>query len=101
MAKKVDLRFDGERLVVGPQDQGLLTKESIKMAGISQNDQCSFCHNNVESVSHLIASCQTLLADGHYTARHNKISKHLHWRACKELGTEVEDKTWEHVPKPL
>ena len=71
------------------------------MAGMSQNDQCRFCHNNTESVSHLISGCQTLLADGHYTTRHDKICKYLHWKVCKELGIEVENKIWEHDPKPI
>ena len=30
--------FDGERILVGAQDQGLLTNGFKKMAGISQND---------------------------------------------------------------
>ena len=98
--KNGDLGFDGERLIIGAQDQGLLTNGFKKMARISQNDQCKFCDNNVESVSHLIFGCQMLLADGHYTTRHDKICKYLHWKACKELGIE-ENKIWEHDPKPI
>lgn len=99
--KTGDLPFDGERMIVGAQDQGLLTNGFKKMAGMTQNDKCRFCHTSVESVNHLTSGCQTLLADGHYTNRHNKICKYLHWKACKDLGIEVCSKIWEHEPQPI
>ena len=95
------LGFDGERVIIGAQDQGLLTNGFKKMAGISQNDQCRFCHTTVESVNHLVSGCQTLLADGYYTSRHNKICKYLHWKICKEVEIKTEEKVWEHEPEPV
>ena len=71
------------------------------MAGISGNDQCRFCQAAVESVSHLTSACQTLLADGHYTARHNKICRYLHWKICREYNIETKEKVWEHEPDPV
>ena len=47
--KKGKLGFDGERIIFGVQDQGLLTNGFKKMAGLSTNDQCRFCHAAVES----------------------------------------------------
>ena len=93
--------YDGERILVGAQDQGLLTNGFKKMAGISQNDRCRFCHAEVESVNHLVSGCKILMADGYYTARHNKICKYLHWKICKEMKIEVKDKIWEHEPQPV
>ena len=95
------LGYDGERILVGAQDQGLLTNGFKKMAGISDNDKCRFCHTEVESVSHLMSGCQILLADGYYTARHNKICRYLHWKICKEMNIEVKDNIWEHEPEPI
>ena len=94
------LSYDGERIIVGAQDQGLLTNGFKKMAGISQNDQCRFCHKEVESTNHLVSGCEILLADGYYTARHNKICKYLHWKLCKEMKIKVNDNIWEHEPEP-
>ena len=71
------------------------------MAGISKNDQCRFCHAAIESTSHLISGCQILLADGYYTARHNKICRYLHWTICKDLNVPVKEKIWEHEPEPV
>ena len=86
---------------MGAQDQGLLTNGFKKMAGISQNDKCRFCHDAVESVSHLVSGCQTLLAEGHYTARHNNVCRYLHWKICNEFKMKTKERIWEHEPAPL
>ena len=63
--KKGKLGFDGERIIIGVQDQGLLTNGFKKMAGLSTNDQCRFCHAAVESATHLVSACEVMLGDGH------------------------------------
>ena len=68
------------------------------MAGMSSSDKCRFCHTEVESSSHLISACKILLAEGHYTARHNKICRYIHWKVCKKYNIEVKEKVWEHEP---
>ena len=65
--KRGKLTFDGERILTGAQDQALITNGFKKMAKLSDNDKCRFCHTEVESVSHLTSGCQTLMGDGHYT----------------------------------
>ena len=90
--------FDGERVIIGAQDQGLMTNGFKKMAGLGQNDKCRFCHTAIESVSHLMSGCQILLSEGHYTARHNKICKYLHWKTCREMNIKVKENIWEHEP---
>ena len=42
--KKGKLTFDGERILIGAQDQALITNGFKKMAGLSDNDKCRFCH---------------------------------------------------------
>ena len=42
--KKGKLTFDGERILTGAQDQALLTNGFKKMAKLSDNDKCRFCH---------------------------------------------------------
>ena len=71
-----------------------------KKAGLSQSDQCRFCHAAVESSSHLLSACQIMLADGHYTARHNRVCRYLHWTICKEYGIQTKP-VWEHEPQPI
>ena len=96
---KGKLGFDGERMIMGAQDQALLTNGFKKMANISTDDKCRFCHEEVESSSHLVSGCQTLLADGHYTSRHNEVCKYLHWVICREHGIETQP-VWDHQPAP-
>ena len=98
--KKGSLGFDGERIILAAQDQGLLTNGFKKMAKISNNDQCRFCKSAVESTTHLISACQIMLADGHYTARHNRVCSYLHWSICNEYGIETKP-VWEHNPEPV
>ena len=95
--KKGKLSFDGERLITGAQDQGLLTKGFMKMANLSEDDKCRFCHTEVESVSHLISGCQTLMGDGHYTDRHNAVCRYIHWKMCNSIGMHTKP-VWEHEP---
>ena len=67
--KRGKLGFDGERVIIGvqDQDQGLITNGFKKMAGLSTNDQCRFCHAPVENATHHVSACEVMLGDGHYT----------------------------------
>ena len=78
-------------MLISAQDQAMDTNTDFrKMAGLSDNDICRFCHTYVESVRHLMSECQNLLADGHYTNRYNKVCRYLHWKVCKEIGVETK-----------
>ena len=45
--------YDGERILIGAQDQRLLTNIFKKLAGVSENDKCRFFHTETESTNHL------------------------------------------------
>ena len=96
--KKGRLGFDNEKIILAAQDQGLMTKGFMKMAGLTQDDQCRFCKAAVESTSHLVSACDTMLTDGHYTARHNKVCRYLHWSICKHFEIETQP-VWLHEPQ--
>ena len=42
-----------------------------------------------------------MMADGHYTARHNKVCRYVHHRICQEYHLDVEEKVWQHEPAPV
>ena len=100
MAEKGKLGFENEKIILAAQDQGLITNGFKKMAGISQDDQCRFCHAAVESTTHLVSACQIMLADGHYTARHNKVCRYLHWKVCNHYKIETQP-VWLHKPESI
>ena len=97
--KKGKLGYENEKIILAAQDQGLMTNGFKKMAKISQNDQCRFCHAAVESTSHLVSACQIMLADGHYTARHNKVCRYIHWAICNHYKIDTQP-VWLHEPQP-
>ncbi len=93
--KKGRLGFDNEKVILAAQDQGLMTNGFKKMSGLSNNDKCRFCHVAVESTTHLVSACQTMLGDGHYTDRHNKVCRYIHWTICKHYQIETQA-VWLH-----
>ena len=95
------LSYDAEKIIVAAQDQGLMTKGFMKMAKLSNDDKCRFCKTETESVSHLLSACKVLLADGHYTKRHNKLCRYLHWVICKHHHLPTPEKVWEHEPAEI
>ena len=92
------MKYDEERIILGAQDQGLITNGFKKMVGISENDKCRFCSEAVESANHLISSCKVLMAEGRYTTRHNRICRIIHWKILKEYGIDVCQRSWMHEP---
>ena len=71
------------------------------MAHLTDSDRCRFCRTELESVGHLISGCQVLLADGHYTDRHNRVCKYFHYLICKHYNITVPTNIWEHEPPPI
>ena len=94
------LTFNEERLMMAAQDQGLMTNGLKKVCGLTADDKCRFCHTETESPSHLMSGCKILLADGHYTKRHNRICRYLHWKILNDRGIPTE-KVWQHEPEPV
>ena len=99
--KKGRLDPSAERIIIAGQDNSLMTNVFKKMARINNNSQCRFCHQKEETVSHIMSGCETLMADGWYTRRHNKICQYLHWNICKDYNINVTDKSWEHQPEGI
>ena len=77
-----------------------MTNGFKKMCGLTQNDRCRFCHTSTETCNHLISGCQTLLAEGHYTKRHNKVCSYLHHTICQASNIETKE-VWNHQPEPV
>ena len=95
-----ELPYDQERMIIAAQDQGHMTNGFKKLIGRAESDKCRFCHQVSESCSHLLSGCQVLLADGHYTKRHNRVCKYLHWKILNDLKIPVKE-SWLHEPAPV
>lgn len=95
------LNYDGERLILAAQDQGLYTNAFKKVMGLTTNDRCRFCREATESPCHLLSGCKILMGEGRYTARHNKVCRVVHWRLCQHYGIPVPSVSWKHEPPPI
>ena len=84
----------------GAQDCGIMTNGLKKVCKLTDNDKCRFCHTEVESPNHLMSGCKILMADGHYTKRHNKVCKYLHWTILNSKNIPTQ-KVWLHEPEPV
>ena len=65
--KKGSMCFDGERIILAAQDQGLLNNGFKKMTRMQTNDQCRFCKSAVES--HSVSACPIMLADIYHSTQ--------------------------------
>lgn len=96
-----DLKGETESLIIAAQDQALNTRyHQRKIIGLEIDSKCRMCSSKEETISHILSGCTTLAAT-EYTYRHNKIASYIHWLMCKELGTEVQDKWYDHEPQPV
>jgi hypothetical protein len=62
--------------------------------------KCRLCKQHEETIDHLTSGCP-ILAKNEYLMRHDKVCTHLHYSICKALGTEIANKWYTHLPKPV
>ncbi|KAL1448423.1 hypothetical protein WDU94_012335, partial [Cyamophila willieti] len=99
--KNSHLKGETESLLIAAQDQALNTRyHQKKILKQAVDGKCRLCRNADEHISHILSGC-TQLASTEYLARHNKVAAYIHWTICKQLGSLVPDKYYEHVPKTV
>ena len=53
------------------------------------------------NIKEFIHRIHILLADGHSTKCHNKVSKYLYWKICENFKKEINENIWDNVTEPL
>lgn len=66
----------------------------------TDNDKCRYCHEQQETIDHLVSGCSTL-AKSEYITRHNKVAQYLHWHICRHYNIQVTEKWYEHATPPV
>ena len=87
--KYTGLKGETEGLITAAQDQALNTRYYSKhIIKHGSTDRCRVCHNQAETLDHIISGCQILAADK-YLNRQNKVAAQLHLDICKHYGIKV------------
>ena len=95
------LKYDNERLILAAQDNALWTKATMNMINPTVDKTCRMCNTKPETTVHLMSGCQTLLASGDYTVRHNNICKLIHFKILEHFNAPREPNFWKHEPKTI
>jgi hypothetical protein len=74
---------------VAAQDQ---TKYyATKILNTETDSKCRLCQQIYETIDHTISACP-ILAKEQYIKSHDRVSAHLHFNICKELGVQLDKK---------
>ena len=96
---KSNLRPETESLICSAQEQALATNYVRSEIWKQKcNPTCRLCGEKNETVSHVISGCK-ILAGTKYTTRHDRIGTYIHWSILKDIGVEVSDEWYKHIPK--
>ena len=58
------------------------------------------CKQHEETIDHLISG-YPILVNNEYLMKRDTVCTHLHYSICKTLETEITDKWYTHLPKPV
>jgi hypothetical protein len=83
------------------QDQAISTNYfKKKILKEETESKCRLCKKHEETIDHLNLGC-LILGKNEYLMRHDKVCTYLYYSVCKTLGTEITDKWYTHMPKPV
>ena len=99
--KNAQLTPETESLIIAAQEQTLATNYVRKNIWKTDCDpRCRICKESAETVKHIVSGC-TCLAGSKYTNRHDKLGTYVHWTILKDLGINVCDEWFKHVPEKV
>ena len=87
-----------EGFMFAAQEQALRTRwlrANIEKEKI--NESCRICGKQMETIVHLVASCE-VLAKGGYKRRHDKVGLRVYWEMCRKSGIKCTEKWYEEIP---
>ena len=96
-----NLKYDNEQEMYATKDNGLWTKRTMNMYSQATDKTFRMSNDKVETTSHLLSACQTLLAMGIYTNSNNNIWRLVHYKNLEHLNLTRPFRFWEHEPKRI
>ena len=74
-----------ESLLIAAQNRTIRTNHiKAKIDKTQQNSKCRLCGNRDETINHIISKCSKL-TQKEYKARHDWVSKVIHWKGARNL----------------
>ena len=98
---KGNLKREMESLLIAAQDNAIRTNHiKVRIDKMQQNSKCRLCSDRNETINHIISECSKL-AQKEYKARHDWVSKVIHWEMCKKFKFDHTNKWYMHNPAPV
>ena len=90
--RKENLKRETESLLIAEQDNAIRTNHiKARIDKTQQNSKCRLCSDRDETINHIISECSKL-AQKEYKARHDWVSKVIHWEICKKFQFDHTNK---------
>ena len=99
--RKGNFKRETESLLITAQDSAIRTNHiKVRIDKTQQNSKCRLCGDRDETINHIISECSKL-AQREYKARHDWVSKVIHWEMCKKFKFDHTNKWYMHNPAPV
>ena len=89
--KKGNFKRETESLLMAAQNSALRTNHIMDKT--QQNSKCRLCGDRDETINHIISECSKL-PQKEYKARHDWVSKVIHWEMCKKFKFDHANKKY-------
>ena len=99
--KKGNFKRETESRLKAAQDNAIRTNHiKARIDKTQKNIKCRLCGDRDETINHIISECRKL-AQRKYKARHDWVSKVIHWEMCKKFKLDHTNKWCMHNPAPV
>ena len=99
--RKGNLKREMESLLIAAQNNAIRTYHiKARIDKMQQNSKCRLCSDRDETINHIISECSKL-AQRDYKARHDWVSKVIHWEKYKKFKFDHTNKWYMHDPAPV
>ena len=98
--RKGNLKRETESLLIAAQNNAITNHIKARIDKTQQNSKCRLCGGRDETINHIISKCNKL-AQKEYKARHDWVSKVIHWEMCRKFQFDHTNKWYMHNPAPV
>ena len=99
--RKGNFKRETESFLMAAQNSTIRTNHiKARTDKTQQNSKCWQCSDRDETINHIKSECSKM-AQKEYKARHNWVSKVIHWEMCKKFKFDHANKCYMLNPAPI